>query len=175
MNFDTLTVPPPCTDHSLMHNAIRSRSRGQKGLQVRFYEKRLFRAIFVGSTRFLSLESICLEHPRCGQTPCRRHLARFSLIFGPYGARFGPFSARLGAFATDNYLPKWKTQWWISTVPPPFTDHSLMHNTTRRRSLGQKGLQVRFREKRPFWAIFVGYSTRFLALGSIYVQHPRCG
>jgi hypothetical protein len=39
MNFDTLTVPPPRTDHNLMHNTTRGRSSGQKGLQVRFREK----------------------------------------------------------------------------------------------------------------------------------------
>jgi hypothetical protein len=33
---------------------------------------------------------------------------RFSLIFGPWGARFGPFSARLGALRTENYLLKRK-------------------------------------------------------------------
>jgi hypothetical protein len=46
------------------------------------------------------------------------------------------------------------------TVPPPRTDQSLMHNTTRGWSPSQKGLQVRFHEKRPFQAIFAGYSSR---------------
>jgi hypothetical protein len=44
MHFDTLTVPPPCTDHSLMHNTTRGRSPSQKGSHGRF----LFRVIFVG-------------------------------------------------------------------------------------------------------------------------------
>jgi hypothetical protein len=43
------------------------------------------------------------------------------------------------------------------TVPPPRTDHSLMHNNNRGMSVGQKGLQVRNRENvrfRPFsWVI----------------------
>jgi hypothetical protein len=38
MHFITLTVPPPRTDHSLMHNSTRGMSPGQKGLQVRFRE-----------------------------------------------------------------------------------------------------------------------------------------
>jgi hypothetical protein len=58
------------------------------------------------------------------------------------------------------------------TVPPPRTDHSLMHNTTRDRSPGKKGLQVRFHEKRPFRAILVGHSTRFSAPGSIFCNTP---
>jgi hypothetical protein len=35
-------------------------------------------------------------------------------------------------------------------VPLPRTDHSLMHNTTRGRSPGQKGLHVCFRENVRF-------------------------
>jgi hypothetical protein len=38
MHFITLTVPPPRTDHSLMHNSTTSMSPGQKGLQVHFRE-----------------------------------------------------------------------------------------------------------------------------------------
>ena len=36
--FVTPTVPPPRTDHSLMHNSTMGMSPGQKGLQVRFHE-----------------------------------------------------------------------------------------------------------------------------------------
>jgi hypothetical protein len=79
MHFITLTVPPPRTDHSLMHNSTRGRSPGQKGLQVRFREN----VSFGPCTRFSALESIFLQYPGCAQTPFRRHLARFSLIFGP--------------------------------------------------------------------------------------------
>jgi hypothetical protein len=38
MHFVTLTVPPPRTDHSLMHNSTRGISPSQKGLHVRFRE-----------------------------------------------------------------------------------------------------------------------------------------
>jgi hypothetical protein len=37
-HFVTLTVPPPRTDHSLLHNNTRGMSPGQKSLQVRFHE-----------------------------------------------------------------------------------------------------------------------------------------
>jgi hypothetical protein len=43
MHFVTLTVPPPCIDHSLMHNITRGRFPGQKGSQVRFREKVRFK------------------------------------------------------------------------------------------------------------------------------------
>jgi hypothetical protein len=36
MHFVTLTVPPPRTNHSLMHNSTRGMSPSQKSLQVRF-------------------------------------------------------------------------------------------------------------------------------------------
>jgi hypothetical protein len=47
------------------------------------------------------------------------------------------------------------------TVPPPRTDHSLMHNSTRAMFLGEKGLQVRFRENVRFGPFSRGYSTQF--------------
>jgi hypothetical protein len=50
------------------------------------------------------------QHPGCAQTPCRRHLARFSLIFGPWVTRFVSFSTRLGASETENYLLKRKPE-----------------------------------------------------------------
>jgi hypothetical protein len=38
IHFETLTVPPPRTDHSLMCNTTRGKSPGQKGSQVHFRE-----------------------------------------------------------------------------------------------------------------------------------------
>jgi hypothetical protein len=100
------------------------------------------------STRFLALGSIFFQHPGCARTPCRRHLARFPLIFGPYGTRFGPFrpvyislQARITC-QTESEMMHFDTL----TVPPPRTNHSLMHNNNRGISPGQKGLQVRFCE-----------------------------
>jgi hypothetical protein len=83
MHFITLTVRPPRTDHNLMHNSTRGTSLGQKGLQVRFRENVRFGPFSWISTRFSGLGSIFLQHPECAQTPYTRHLARFSLIFGP--------------------------------------------------------------------------------------------
>jgi hypothetical protein len=82
--FVTLMVPLPRTDHSLMHYTTRGRSPSQKGFQVCFRENVRFGPFsWVISTRFSALGSIVLQHPGCAQTPCRRHLARFLLIFGP--------------------------------------------------------------------------------------------
>jgi hypothetical protein len=38
MHFVTVMVPPPSTDHSLMHNSTRGMSPVQKGLQLHFRE-----------------------------------------------------------------------------------------------------------------------------------------
>jgi hypothetical protein len=38
MHFETLTIPPPRLDHTLMHNNTSGMSPGQKGLLVRFRE-----------------------------------------------------------------------------------------------------------------------------------------
>jgi hypothetical protein len=56
------------------------------------------------------------------------------------------------------------------TVPPPRTDHSLMHNNNRGMSLGQKGLQVRNRENvrfRPFSWVRLIFSTSRMCTDSL--------
>jgi hypothetical protein len=61
-------------------------------------------------------------------------------------------------------------------VPPPRADHSLMHNTTRGRSPGQKGSKVRFRENvcfGPFsWVIAHDFqhSGQFFATSRMYTD-----
>jgi hypothetical protein len=56
------------------------------------------------------------------------------------------------------------------TVPPPRTDHSLRRSTTR---VGLRARRFRiFSRKRPFRAIFVSYSTRFLAPGQTFWKPP---
>jgi hypothetical protein len=52
MNFEILIIPPPRTDHSLMHNSIRGMCLGQKGLQVRFRENVRLEPFSWVSTRF---------------------------------------------------------------------------------------------------------------------------
>jgi hypothetical protein len=94
------------------------------------------------------------------------------LIFGPYGTRFvaffGPFRClwnRELRAQTEARMMHFITL----TVPPPRIDHSLMHNSTRGMSPGQKGLQVRFRENvrfRPFsWVVARDFqdSSQFFA------------
>jgi hypothetical protein len=52
MHFVTPTVPPPRTDHRLMHNSTSGISPGQKGLQVRFRENVRFGHDFQHSGQF---------------------------------------------------------------------------------------------------------------------------
>jgi hypothetical protein len=83
LHFVTLMVPPPCTDHSLMHNTTRGRSPGQKGLQVCFRENISFEQFSWVMHTIFNTQVNFLQYPGIAQTPFRRHLARFSLIFGP--------------------------------------------------------------------------------------------
>jgi hypothetical protein len=83
MHFVTLTVSPPHTDNSLMHNSTRGMSPSQKGLQVCFRENVCFeRFSSVIAHDFQHTGQFFLQHPRCAQTPSTRHLVRFSWIFG---------------------------------------------------------------------------------------------
>jgi hypothetical protein len=127
MHFVTLMVPPAHTDHHLMDNSTRGMSSGQKGLQLRFRENVRFRPFScVIAHDFQYSGQIFLQRPGCGQTPCRRHLVRFSLIFGPYGACFRAFSARLGGFATEKifFQTEAKMMHFVTLmVPTPRTDH----------------------------------------------------
>jgi hypothetical protein len=78
MHFVTLTVPPPRTDHSLMHNNTRGMSPGQKGLQVRFHENVRFGPFsWVIAHDFQDSGQFFLQHLGCAQTPSTRHLAIF--------------------------------------------------------------------------------------------------
>jgi hypothetical protein len=110
MHFVTPTVPPPCTDHSLMHNSNRGMSLGQKGLQVRNRENVRFRPFswviahnFQHSGQFF-----------CNIPDVHRFLVKtFGEVFNnvwTVGTRFGPFSARLGVSGTENYLLKRKPE-----------------------------------------------------------------
>jgi hypothetical protein len=120
MHFVTPMVPSPRTDHSLMHNSTRGMSPGQKGLQVRFRENVRFGPFSWVIAHDFQHGVNFFQHSGCAQTPCRRHLARFSFIFGLWGTCFGPFSVCLGAFRTfsvclgafrtENYLLKRKSE-----------------------------------------------------------------
>jgi hypothetical protein len=83
MHFITLTVASPRTDHSLIDNSTRGMSPGQKGLLVRFRENVHFGPFSWDIAHDFQDSGHFLQHPGCAQTPSTRHLARFSLIFGP--------------------------------------------------------------------------------------------
>jgi hypothetical protein len=69
MHFVTATVPPPHTNHSLMHNSPRGMSPGQKGLQVRFRENAHFGPFswviahdFQHSGQFFAISRMCIDY-----------------------------------------------------------------------------------------------------------------
>jgi hypothetical protein len=108
---------------------------GQTGSNFVFSWKRPFRAIFVSySTRFSAPGPIFWKPPGLSQNPCRWHFMRFPLIFGPYGPRSRTFTGRFVAFPSRQLLAQMEariTHFVTRTVPPPRTDHSLRHSTTR--------------------------------------------
>jgi hypothetical protein len=59
-------------------------------------------------------------------------------------------------------------------VPPPHTDHSLMHNRTRGMSPGQKGLQVRFRENVHFGPFTWVIAHDFQHPGQFFATSRMC-
>jgi hypothetical protein len=143
-----------------MHNNTRGMSTSQKGLQVRFRENVRFGPFsWVVAHSFQHKGQFFLQHPGCAQTPSRRHLARFSLIFGLLGTRFRPFFDPFRCLWNRELLAQTEDRMmhFVTLMVPPRIDNSLMHNSTRGMSSGQKGLQVCFRENvcfRPFsWVI----------------------
>jgi hypothetical protein len=82
-HFVNLTVPPPCTDHSLRHSTTRVGLRAIRFQILWLREKRPFRAIFVSySTRFWTPGSTFSKPPGFLANPCRWHLMRFPLVSG---------------------------------------------------------------------------------------------
>jgi hypothetical protein len=159
MHFVTLTVPAPHTDHSLMHNTTRGRSPGQKDLKVRYRENARFRPFSWATTHEFQHSSQFL----CNISDVRKLLVEdIWRIFHWFLNRRVHVS---GLFWQLSCLSNRELVAWTEArmmhfvtlmVPPPRTDHSLMHNTTRGRSPGQKGLHVRHHENVRFQAIFVG-------------------
>jgi hypothetical protein len=83
-HFVTLTVPPPCTDHSLRHITIRLGLRASRFRILWLREKRPFQAIFVSyNTRFSAPGSTFSKRPGFLANTYRSHLMRFQLVFGP--------------------------------------------------------------------------------------------
>jgi hypothetical protein len=117
-HFVTLTVPPPCTDHSLRHSITRIVLRARRFRILWLHEKRPFRAIFVRySTRFSAPGSTFSRPPGFLANPYRWHLMRFQSVFGPQGTRSMPFTGRFVAFPAENYCqPFRRKEWHISLV-----------------------------------------------------------
>jgi hypothetical protein len=59
------------------------------------------------------------------------------------------------------------------TVPLPCTDHSLMHNSTRGMSPGQKGFQVLFRENVRFGPFSWVIAHNFQHSGQFFCNIPN--
>jgi hypothetical protein len=114
----TLTVPPPCTDHSLRHGTARVGLRARRFRILWHHKKCPFRAIFVSySTRFSAPGSTFSKPPRFLLNPCRWHLMRIPLVYGPYGTRSIPFTDRFVAFPAVFYCqPFRRTEWHISSL-----------------------------------------------------------
>jgi hypothetical protein len=137
--------------------------------------KRLFRAIFVGySTGFSPIWSIFSQHPRCAQTPCKDIWLGFH-DFWTVGYRFRAFYGPFRCLCNRELLAQTKAKmihFVILTVPPPRTDHSIMHNTIRGRSPDQKGSRVRFRENVRFEPFSRVIAHDFHHSGQFVLQHP---
>jgi hypothetical protein len=145
-----------------MHNTTRGRSLGQNGSQVRFREN-------VGFGPFSWL--IAHNFHQSGQffrnipDVHKHHVEDIGGVFIDFWTVGYTFRAFFGPFRC---LCNWellaqteaKMMHFVTlTVPPPLTDHSLMPNTTRGRSPGQKGSQVRFRKN-----VHIGSFSWVLAL-----------
>jgi hypothetical protein len=117
-HFVPLTIPPPRTDHSLRHSTTRV---GLWAIRFRILwlcEKRPFQDIFLSySTRFSAPESTFSKPPGFLPNPCRWHLMRFPLVFGPYGTSSVPFTGCFVAFPAENYRQPFRTtEWHISSL-----------------------------------------------------------
>jgi hypothetical protein len=90
-----------------------------------------------------------------------------------FHAFYGPFHC-LSSRELLSIIPEDRMTHFVSlTVPPPRTDNSLRHTTTR---VGLRATWFRIlwlHKKCPFRAIFVSYSTRFSAPGSTFSKPPR--
>jgi hypothetical protein len=92
MHFITLTVPPPRTDHSLIHNSTRSMSPGQKDLQAHFRENVRFRPFsLVIAHDFQHLGQFFCNLPDVHRLLVDDIWWGFTFMFGPKGTSFGPF------------------------------------------------------------------------------------
>jgi hypothetical protein len=105
-------------------------------------------------------------------------LVRFSLIFGPYGARFRPFSARLGGFATEKifFQTEAKMMHFVTLMVPPLLGApKYTVNKHQGYVFGPEGLQLRSRENVRFRPFSLVISHDFQHSGQFFLEHPGCG
>jgi hypothetical protein len=134
MHFVTLTVPPAHTNHSLMHNSTRGMSPGQKGFYVRFRENVRF-----GPFSWV----IAHDFQHSGQFYCNildvHRLLIEDILWGFHWfldsrVQVSRFFCPFMCLCNQELLAQNKAimmHFDTLTVPPPRTDHSLMHNSTR--------------------------------------------
>jgi hypothetical protein len=148
-HFVTLTVPPPCIDHSLRNSTPRV------GLRARWF--RILHNFRYPGQLFRNL-------PDFYQIPVDDNLWGFHwfwAIWYKFHAFYGSFRCLSSRELLSTIPGDRMTHFVTLTVPPPRTDHSLRHSTTR---VGLQARQFRIlwlREKRLFRAVFVTYNTRF--------------
>jgi hypothetical protein len=166
-HFVTLTVPPPRTDHSLRHSTTRVGLQARRFRILWNHEKRhdfrhpgqLFRnlPVFTKSLYMTSYE-VSIGFWAIGYT---------------FHAFYGPFYC-LSSRELLSIIPEDRMTHFVTlTVPPPRTDHSLRHTTTRVGLRATWFWILWFHKKRPFRAIYVSYSTWFSAPGSTFSKPPR--
>jgi hypothetical protein len=134
--FVTLMVPPPCTNHSLRHSTARVGLRARRFQILRLRKKRRFRAIFVSySTRFSVPGSTFSKPP--GSFSRSLYMTSYEVSIGfrairyTFHAFYGPFCC-LSSRELLSTIPEDRMTHFVTlTVPPPRTDHSLRHDTTR--------------------------------------------
>jgi hypothetical protein len=111
MHFVTLTISPPRTDHSLIHNSTRGMSLGQKGLQVRFRKNVHFGPFsWVIAHNFQDWGQFFCNIPDVHRLLVGDIWRGFHLLLDRGVHVSGIFSARLGACGTKNYLLKRKPE-----------------------------------------------------------------
>jgi hypothetical protein len=120
-HISSLTVPPPCTDHSLRH------SNTKVGLWARRVRILFFREnVYSGAHGFWHSGQFFGNLPDCHKILVDDILWGFHWILD-HRVRVPALLRVISLpFVADNYLLKWKSEWHISlvTVPPPCTDQS---------------------------------------------------
>jgi hypothetical protein len=129
-----VTVPPPSTDQSLRHSTTRVGLWARR-VRIFFFREnvRFGRFSWAIAHGFRHLGQFFANLPDCHKILEDDILWGFQWFLDHRVHIPGLLLVISLPFLADNYLLKWKPEWHISplTVPPPSTDHSLRHSTTR--------------------------------------------